>query len=79
MSNSRPSGSMPEALEMPKAPAARASWLIWSERKPQGRKERLSMLNCSRFSRNRSCSWRCCGLRNVPLLQMTGCNRFIRR
>ena len=29
------------------------------------------------LSRKRSCSWRCCGLRNVPLVQITGWRRFI--
>src|ERR1019366_4775888 len=77
ISKSRPSGKMPEALEIPSDPAVRASRLICSERKPQGRKDRLSRWNWSRFSRKRSCSWRCCGLRKVPLVQITGCSRFI--
>src|ERR1039457_916797 len=77
ISNSKPSGKMPEALEMPSDPAARASRLICRVRKPQGRNDRLSRWNWRRFSRKRSCSWRCCGLRKVPLVQITGCSRFI--
>src|SRR4051812_22260062 len=68
---------MPEALEIARDPSSSASRLIWRERKPQGRNDRLSRWNSSRFSRKRSCSWRCCGLRKVPLVQITGCSRFI--
>src|ERR1019366_1205084 len=77
ISNSKPSGKMPEALEMPSDPAARASRLLCRVRKPHGRNDRLSKWNWRRFSRKRSCSWRCCGLRKVPLVQITGCSRFI--
>src|SRR5271157_4627917 len=76
-SNKRPSGKIPEASEMRNSPAARASRLIWRVTKPQGLPVRDSKRNSRELSMKRSWACRCCGLRKVPFIQMTGWSRFI--
>src|SRR5579875_2381754 len=62
---------------MAKLPDARASWSICKEENPQGLKLSAPIRNSSTLSVNRSCTCKCCGVRNVPLDQMTGCNCLI--
>src|ERR1019366_10130988 len=76
-SNNSPSGKIPEAADIRNSPAARASRLIWRVRKPQGLPVRDSMRNSRELSMKRSWAWRCCGLRKVPFIQITGWSRFI--
>src|ERR1700733_4388322 len=77
MSKSRPSGKIPDAREMASCPSASNSWSSTTSLKPQAQNLSACKRKLRLSSRNRSWSWRCCGVRKVPLVQRTGCSCFM--
>src|ERR1700723_986367 len=72
ISNSRPSGKMPAARVTANCPSASSSPLIASSRNPHGQNFSACRRKLSASSMKRSCTWRCWGVRNVPLVHRTG-------
>src|SRR5450432_111971 len=62
---------------MASCPSASNPWSSTSSLKPQAQNLSACRRKLRLSSRNRSCSCRCCGVINVPLVQRTGCSCFM--